>query len=546
MNRDVMPVDVVFVGAGPANLAAAWKLGRILEEKGRAGDFEIMVIEKGREVGDHILSGAIMDPRGMVELFGNEWREAGCPVDAEVKREAVYTLRERSASKMPFTPPPLKNEGNFVVTLSKVVRWMKEKVEELGIMVAEGYPAADVLLEDRTVKGVRLVDRGHDKDGNETGSFEPGADVQARITVLGEGTRGSLTKILTEKLGLEGRNPQVYGTGVKEVWDIPAGRIEAGTVWHTAGWPLEDRAYGGSWVYAMSPTRVSIGFVVGLDAGDPALDPYEIMQTWKTHTLIRELLKGGKLVKAGAKTVPEGGWWSRPRSHGDGFLIIGDSASLLNIARLKGIHTAIGSGILAAETIAEALLEDDTSERALSRYTERLERSWIRDELWRTRNWRASFARHGYRLGRFHAGLSWVLGGKILKDPLPLHPDHEAMRKGDARKGRTFQPDGKLTFDKLTGVYHAGSVHEENQPSHLLISDTDLCVTRCAEEYGNPCERFCPAAVYEIVTEAENRRRMQINFSNCVHCKTCDILDPYQVITWTVPEDNGGPKYLGL
>ena len=546
MERDVMPVDVVFVGAGPANLAAAYSLGKALEEKGKAGEFEIMVIEKGREVGDHILSGAIMDPRGVKDVFGDDWREKGFPVEADVTTEKVYTLKKGSASKMALIPPPLKNHGNVVVSLSHAVQWMKEQVEELGIMVAEGYPASDVLLDGERVKGVRLVDRGREHDGSEGSTFELGADVEAKVTVLGEGTRGSLTKILTDKLNLKGRNPQVYGTGVKEVWEIPAGRIKAGEVWHTAGWPLLDHQYGGSWVYALSDTKVSIGFVVGLDGRDPGLDPYELTQTWKTHTLLKELLQGGTLIKAGTKTVPEGGWWSRPRSAGDGFLIIGDSGSLLNIARLKGIHTAMKSGQLAGQVIADALIKDNTGADTLRDYETRLQNSWIKDELWRTRNWRQYFAKHGFKFGKYKAGMAWMMGGKITKDFIPIHADHAAMEKGDASSNRDFKPDGDLTFDKLTGVYQAGSVHEENQPSHLLIADTDLCATKCAEEYGNPCERFCPAAVYEMVDAADGKKRMQVNFSNCVHCKTCDIADPYQVITWTVPQDNGGPKYLGL
>jgi electron-transferring-flavoprotein dehydrogenase len=546
MERDTMPVDVIFVGAGPANLAAAYRLGRLLEERNRSGDFEIMVIEKGREVGDHILSGAVMDPCAMEELFGEDWRQQGCPVDADVGDEAVYTFSESGAKKLPFTPPTLNNHGNVIVSLSHVVQWMKGKVEEVGVTVAEGYPAEDVLLDDGAVRGVRLVDRGREKDGSEGPSFEPGADVEARVTVLGEGTRGSLTKKLVSRLGLDGPNPQVYGTGIKELWDVPAGQVKAGTVYHSAGWPLKNYQYGGSWMYAASDTRLSIGLVVGLDGRDPGLDPYELMQQWKTHPFVRRLLEGGTLVKSGAKTIPEGGWWSRPKSFGNGFLIVGDSGSLVNMARLKGIHTAIKSGMLAAETIADALEKEDASESVLSAYEKRLQDSWIRKELWRVRNWRQAFALSGFRRGQYRAGMAWFLGGRILKSRLPIHPDHAATEKGDASAGRSFKPDGELTFDKVTGVFNAGSTHEENQPSHLVIADTDICATRCAEEYGNPCERFCPAAVYEMVDAEGGGRRMQINFSNCVHCKTCDVADPYEIITWTVPQDDGGPRYLGM
>lgn len=549
MERDTMPADVLFVGAGPANLAAAWRLGQVLKEKGKLDEHVIMIVEKGREVGDHILSGAIMDPKAMVELVGDDWQAKGCPVDADVGDETVYTLTESKARKMAFIPPPLKNHGSVIVSLSHVVRWMREQVEaELGdsVMIAEEQPASDVLLDGDTVTGARLVDRGREKDGSEGGGFEPGADIEARITVFGEGSRGSLTKVLVDKLNLGGVNPQVYGTGVKEIWDVPPGRVKAGQVWHTAGWPLENSTYGGSWMYAMSDTRVSIGFVTALDGGDAACDPYEIMQKWKTHDLLRTLLEGGTLVKSGAKTVPEGGWWSRPRSHGNGFLIVGDSGSLLNIARLKGIHTAIKSGMIAGQVIAEALLEDDATDQVLKRYEERLSASFIKEELWRVRNWRQIFSRNGFSKGRFVAGLAWALGGKILKDPVPIHTDAAAMQKGDAQANRGVRVEEGLTVDKVTGVYHAGSVHDENQPSHLLIADPNLCATKCREEYGNPCERFCPAAVYEMVDAAGDGKKMQINFSNCVHCKTCDIADPYGVITWTVPQDNGGPKYLGM
>ncbi|HMS18306.1 MAG TPA: NAD(P)/FAD-dependent oxidoreductase, partial [Planctomycetota bacterium] len=386
MERESMQVDVLFVGAGPANLAAAYRLASRLKSAGKLDETSIMVIEKAREVGDHILSGGIMDPKAMIELFGEDYRQQGCPVDADVTNEAVYTLTATKAKKLPFVPPTLKNHGSVIVSLSHVVRWMKEKLEaDFGesLMVAESQPAQSLLLEGSKVRGVRLVDRGRCKDGSPGPSFEAGSDIEARITVLGEGSRGSLTKSLVDTLNLGGVNPQVYGTGVKEIWDIPAGRITKGTVYHTAGWPLPDNNYGGSWVYALSDTRVSIGFVTALDGGSPGCDPYETIQAWKTHPFMKNLLDGGTLQKSGAKTVPEGGWYSRPKSYGDGFLIVGDSGSLLNIARLKGIHTAIKSGLLAGETIAEALFSDASLDVSLKAYEERLQGSWIKDELLR-------------------------------------------------------------------------------------------------------------------------------------------------------------------
>ena len=541
MQREQISVDVLFVGAGPANLAAAYRLATLLEGIGRPA--EIMIIEKGKQVGDHILSGAIMDPRAMVELFGESWRDE-CPVDADVGRESVLFLTEQKAVPFPAVPKGLQNHGNVIVSLSKVVGWMREKVEALGVTICEAFPGNEVLFDGDRVVGVRTMDMGLDKNGNPGPGFQPGTDIHAKVTVLGEGSRGSLTKSLVRKLGLDGRNPQVYGTGIKEIWDIPKGRIQQGDVWHTAGWPLTNNQYGGSWVYAMTDTRVSIGFVTALDGGDPNLDPWAVMQTWKTHPRLRGLLDGGTLVKAGAKTVPEGGYWSRPKSFGDGFLIIGDSGSLLNIARLKGIHTAIKSGILAAETIVTALAADDFSDASLGLYEKLFDQSWMKDELWKTRNWRASFS-NGFWWGGFTGTLSMLLGGRLFRDPVPLEADAAHMEHAHWEDA-PFKADGHATFDKATGVYHAGAVHDEHQPSHLKIADTDLCRSRCAEEYGNPCESFCPASVYEMVPNGDGKKRMQINFSNCVHCKTCDILDPYGVIDWTVPADAGGPSYQGM
>ncbi len=545
MQREELPVDVVFVGAGPANLAAAIHLARTLKEKGR-DDVGLAVIEKGQTVGAHILSGAIMDPIGIAELFPEGWREAGCPIESEVTAEEVYQLKERKASKLPFVPPPLKNHGSYIVTLSDVVTWLKEKAEELDVMVFEGFPGHDFIWKGNTVAGVRTIDKGIGPDGEPGPSFEPGADIIARCTVLGEGCRGSLTKKLTDKLGLEGANPQIYGTGAKELWQLPPGRFPAGKVIHTAGWPLPDAGYGGSWIYGLANDRVSIGFVTALDGGDPWLDPWETFQRWKSHPKIREILEGGEILKAGAKTVPEGGYWSRPKSHGDGFLIVGDGGSNLNISRLKGIHSAIKTGILAAETLLEAFEKDDFSDTTLSGYERRFADSWLKKELWRVRNFRQEF-KAGFKKGALKAGVKYMLGG-IGKDRIPVEADHTEMRKAADANPRPapLEYDGKYLIDKRSQVFHAGAIHGEHQPSHLKVADLDICRTTCAEEYGNPCEAFCPANVYEMVDDPDGGRRLQINHSNCVHCKTCDILDPYQVITWTVPTDAGGPKYQGL
>ena len=545
MQREELPVDVLFVGAGPANLAASYHLAKSLKERGR-DDISIAVIEKAQSIGAHTLSGAIMDPIAIAELFGDDWREAGCPVEAEVKGEKVYQLSEKKATKLPIVPPPLKNHGFWIVTLSEVVGWMKDKVEELEVMVFEGFPGHDFIMEGDCVAGVRTIDKGLGPDGEPGPAFEPGADIQARCTVLGEGPRGSLTKKLTEKLNLQGANPQIFGTGGKEVWQLPPGRFAAGDVIHTAGWPLRDDQYGGSWIYGLQNDRVSVGFVTALDTGDPWLDPWEMFQRWKCHPKIREILEGGEILKAGAKTVPEGGYWSRPKSHGDGFLIIGDSGSNLNISRLKGIHTAIKSGILAAETILEAIEKDDFTDATLSGYERRFEDSWLKKELWKVRNYRQEF-KSGFKKGALKAGMKYMLGG-IGKDRIPLEADHSEMKKlSEALPSpEPLDYDGEYLIDKRSQVFHSGAMHGEAQPSHLHVADLDICRTTCAEEYGNPCESFCPANVYEIVDAEDGGRKLQINHSNCVHCKTCDILDPYQVITWDVPTDAGGPKYQGL
>lgn len=544
MERETLPVDVLFVGAGPANLAAAYHLARSLQERGKRSQVEIAVIEKGQAVGSHILSGAVMDPRALEELFPEGWRAAGCPVEAEVHREKVLLLSETRARALPV-PPFLRNDGLFIVTLSDVVVWLKAKLEELEVMVFEGFPGRELIIEGGVVRGVRTMDKGLGPDGQPGPAFEPGADIHARCTVLGEGVRGSLTKQLVTELGLTGANPQTYGTGCKELWKLPSGRFPAGQVYHTAGWPLPNDQYGGSWIYGLPGDRVSIGFVSALDFGQPWNDPWENFQRWKTHPLVREILTGGELLKAGAKAVPEGGYWSRPRSHGDGFLIVGDSASLLNISRLKGIHTAMKSGMLAAETILEALERDDFSAATLAGYETRFQASWLREELYRVRNFRQEF-HSGFKLGAFKAGLKYMLGG-IGKERLPVGEDHKLTRPLHEARPRPapLAYDGKLLFDKVTGVYHAGAMHNEHQPSHLKVLDPSICVTQCTEEFGNPCERFCPANVYEMVPDGTSRR-LQINHSNCVHCKTCDILDPYAIITWTVPSDAGGPKYQGM
>jgi electron-transferring-flavoprotein dehydrogenase len=411
------------------------------------------------------------------------------------------------------------------------------------------FAGASLISENGGIAGVITEDKGVDKNGKPKDNYTPGYELRAKVTVLAEGPRGSLTKQLVAQNKLDGLNPQAYGIGIKELWEVPANRIEPGFVAHTLGWPLPLKIYGGGWVYGLRDNRVSLGMVTALEYHDPQFDPHEVMQKYKTHPFLRRILEGGKMVRYGAKTVPYGGWYSRPRSHIGGGLIIGDSGSLLNSQRLKGIHTAIKSGMLAAETTFDALCAGDTSAEKLSAYTKKLEASWVKKELWSVRNFHQSF-QHGFFRGILNTGLQMISGGRGLFDPMRSRAGYLEYRKSNHgpelvdQSGR-FKGDGALTFDRLTDVYHSGTRHEEDQPCHLVVTEPDICGNRCVREYGNPCQYFCPAAVYEMVG-GKDGAHLKINASNCVHCKTCDIADPYQIINWVVPEGGGGPNYDGM
>jgi electron-transferring-flavoprotein dehydrogenase len=552
VEREELEVDVLVVGAGPAGLACAIALKRQLDADG--SEATVLVLEKAEEVGYHILSGAVMDPRGMAELFP-DWREKGCPVEAEVTFDCVDHLRAGGGVmrlKGPFVPPPLRNHGNFIVSLYHVVRWLKDQAEALGIEVYPGFAGAQVLYDGQRVIGVQTRDAGIDKHGAAKPQFEPGMNVKAKVTVFAEGTRGNLAKGLISKLGLDrDANHQLYETGIKEIWRIPEARAKElhGHVIHTLGAPLGTSGYGGGWIYGLSENRLSIGYVTGLDHPDAKLDPHALFTQWKQHPAITRLLEGGEVVRYGAKTIPGGGYFAMPKLYGDGFCLVGDTGGFVNMARLKGIHLAIKSGLLAAEAIAPALARDDTSAAALADYPRRFEASWAKQELWKVRNFRQAF-QSGFFAGLLDAGLQLITGGRGLVARRRPSADHETMRP--VRESRLAKPtfDGHLAMDKLTDVYHSGAVHEEDQPAHLVVRDPELCVTRCTAEYGNPCQHFCPAAVYEWPHQGPDAARSAggpvINFSNCVHCKTCDVADPYQIIEWAVPEGGGGPKYVDM
>ena len=556
MEREVLEFDVQFVGAGPAGLAGAIHLADLIARHQAAGgtpalgEVSIAVLEKAARVGAHGLSGAVLDPRALRELMP-DYAERGCPLEASVTRDDVFLMWGGGQLRLPLVPPMLNNHGNHVVSIGELVAWMAKIAEEKGVFVVTETPAASPLLEDGRVAGVRTGDKGVDRHGARKPNYQPGADCRAKATVLCEGPRGTIAKVLERELGLaEGRNAQVYSTGVKELWEMPPGRAEKGRVIHTMGWPLPHETFGGGFIYGMTDTLWSVGFVTGLDSHDPTTDPHGNLQRFKTHPLVRELLRGGKMVGYGAKAIPEGGWWAMPRLWADGLLLCGDTGGFLNGARLKGIHLAMKSGMLAAETLFDCLLAGDFSAKRLSGYEDRVGRSWAAEELRKVRNFHQGFE-HGLIPGMLHTGIQMALGGRdLFGDRLGNAPGHQRMRRLErvhpAGKPPELKPDGALIFDKLADVYASGTMHDEDQPVHLQVADTSVCATRCREEFGNPCQHFCPAKVYEMVPDGNDGLRLQINASNCVHCKTCDIADPYQIITWVTPEGGGGPDYKRL
>ena len=540
--RESLEVDVLIVGGGPAGLAAAYHLRKLNK------DLSIAVLEKGKEIGAHIISGAVMDPRAINELMP-DWKEKGAPVEKPVDEDHVLFLTKGRKFELPIIPGPLQNHGNYIISLNKFSRWFGGEGEKSGVDIFAGFAGADLLIEGDTVVGVRTGDKGVDKNGKPKSNFEPGIDIRAKITILAEGSCGSLTKQLVRRFSLDrDRNSHVYTIGVKEVWDVPKEKKTGGRVIHTMGWPLRNEEFGGGFIYNMSDGRVSIGLVIGLDYLDPGLDPHQRFQEFKTHPYIKSILEDGTLYSYGVKTIPEGGYWALPQYYFNGGLIIGDAAGFLNAMRLKGIHLAFKTGMLAADAAHEAIQANDFSANKLKRFQESIEKSWVKDELWKVRNFHQAFE-HGFFIGMMHTGLQMVTGGRGLHNRYRNKPGHTRMRQlkeyYDGHIPPVVDPtyDRKLTFDKLTDVYHSGTAHDEDQPCHLHILQPDICHPRCTQEYGNPCQFFCPAAVYEMAENGSGGLRLQINFSNCVHCKTCDIMDPYEIINWVTPEGGDGPGY---
>ena len=552
MERETLEVDVLVVGGGPAGLSAALRLAQLQAQAG-GEPLSIAVVEKAREAGAHALSGALLDPSTLRDLIP-DFQAKGAPLACEVSGDSVHFLTPNRAFRLPITPPPFTNHGNYVISLNRFVKWLAEQVEAAGIDLFMGFAAQDVIYEGERVVGVRTGDRGVGKTGQPRGMAEPGADIRAKVTIFADGVRGHLTKDLIRTLRLaEHAQPAQYAIGLKELWEVPEGRLAPGTVIHTLGYPLRQEEFGGSWLYAMPGGHLSIGFVVGLDYKDPLFDPHAAFQRFKTHPFVSRVLEGGQMTRYGAKALPEGGWNTQPRLWMDGGLIVGDAANFVNSMRLKGIHLAMRSGMHAAEAAFAAVRAGDTSSHALSAYKRLVDEGPIKAELYPVRNVHQAFE-GGLYAGSMFAGLAMLTGGRFLED---LHgtPGHTHMQTIDTyyglAKGKPLQasnavvPDRRITFDKLTSVHYSGTHHEEDQPVHLQVH-TDVCHSVCGPEYGHPCTKFCPANVYEMVDDGQGGRRLQINASNCVHCKTCDIMDPYGVITWVAPEGGEGPQYDGM
>jgi electron-transferring-flavoprotein dehydrogenase len=533
IQRDVMEYDVLIVGAGPAGLSCAIKLKQL------EPDLNVCVLEKAAAVGAHALSGAVIEP-GPLDALAPEWRESPPGICVPAVRDEFRLLTAKGSMRLPL-PPQLHNRGNFIVSLGLLTPWLAQKAESLGVDVFPGFAAAVPLITaDGIVTGVQLGDMGLGKDGKPGPNYTPGAEVRARTTVVAEGARGSLAKQLIRRFGLDARSsPQSYGLGMKELWQLPDGRVQPGLIQHTLGWPLDSGTYGGSFIYHLDKNRVYVGFVVGLDYTDPRLTPFEAFQQFKHHPQVKPLLEGGEILAAGARTIAAGGWQSIPRLEMPGAMLIGDSGGGVNVPKIKGVHQAIRSGMLAAEHLAEN--GDPTG------FDARWRASPGGQELRAVRNFKPGFKR-GLWFGIANAGLETALGGRTPWTLTNRTPDHARLRElrdyESPDRGwveRTLPPR-----DRLASVFFASTSHDESQPAHLKVLDTSICIDRCAKEFGNPCQRFCPANVYEMVDDGAGGKRLQINAANCVHCKACDIKDPYEIINWTPPEGGSGPNYQSL
>ncbi|MDM8356966.1 MULTISPECIES: electron transfer flavoprotein-ubiquinone oxidoreductase [Pandoraea] len=545
--RESMEYDVVVVGGGPAGLSTAIRLKQRAQEAGK--EISVCVLEKGSEIGAHILSGAVMDPRALTELIPN-WKELGAPLDTPVVEDRFLFLNETGATPTPswLLPACFQNHGNYVISLGNVVRWLGQQAEALGVEIFPGFPAAEILYDENgAVMGVATGNMGVGKDGEPTENFQLGMELHAKYTIFSEGARGSLGRQLMRKFNLDdGRDPQAYGLGIKELWEIDPAKHKEGLVIHTAGWPLNSQTYGGSFLYHLPNHQVAVGFIVGLDYSNPYLSPFEEFQRYKTHPSIRHFLEGGKRVSYGARAITAGGLLALPKLVFKGGALVGCEAGFLNVSRIKGSHAAIKSGMMAADAAFDALAAERQRDELVA-YPAAFEQSWLHEELNKARNFKQWFKK-GLTVATLMTGIEQkLLGGKM---PWTIHrkkADHECLLPAAQCQPIVYpKPDGKLTFDRLSSVFISNTNHEENQPAHLTLKDPSVPVGINLAEYAGPEQRYCPAGVYEFVKNDDDSERLQINAQNCVHCKTCDIKDPTQNIVWVTPEGGGGPNYPNM
>lgn len=548
---DTISTDVLIIGGGPSGLAASIHLADILKQKGQSK--KILLIEKGRSIGSHILSGAIIKPSVFKELLP-EVDLSEIPFNAKVTKDSTILLSEKSSIALPFHLPYMSNSGNYTASLGQICRYLAQKAEEKGVEIYTGFAVDEILYKDGKVIGAKTKDTGLDHHGNQLENFQAGTSIEAKLTIFAEGTRGSLTKMLIKKFNLnKDRNEQVFSLGCKELWSVPEGNIEAGRIYHTMGYPLDNDEFGGGFIYGLNDNKVAVGLVVGLDYQDPSFDVHDAFQIWKTSSFVSKILKGGKLVEYGAKTLPEGGHYAIPKLFVDNALIVGDSAGLVAMPALKGIHLAIRSGMLAAQTTADALLNNDTSEKSLQQYEKLINNSTIYKEMYAVRNFRQGFAK-GLIIGGLHFGTQLITGGAGFFGRLRSQADYKTTLKVSELKKRPFKErfkgklefDKVLTFDKSTDVYHSGVYHDEQQVVHLQINDKENFAAVNIEQYGAPEQFCCSSEVYELHVNKAGQKELRIHAENCMHCKTCDIKSPGKGITWVVPNGGNGPDFLNM
>ncbi len=558
IQREEMDVDVLIVGGGSAGLSCALRFQQMVEEHNQKNPEQaiepmVVVLDKAAEIGAHSLSGAVMNPVSLEELMP-DYMEQGCPILSDVTKEAVYYLGDDYKVKAPILPPPFKNHGNKVICLAQFTRWLGQKAEAKGVNVFSGFAAVEALYDGDKVVGVRTGDRGLDKDGKPKENFEPGMIIRSKVTIFADGTRSPLFKRVSEKLNLrQGKNPEVFELGVKEVIQLPKGHGITGEVIHTTGFPLT-QGIGGTFIYGLPDDQIVVGLCVYLDTTDPLLDPHRELQKLKTHPFFRDKLKGGEVIAYGGKTLPAGGWFSMPKLYHDGMLVAGDAASMVDVKKLKGIHLAMKAGMLAAETSFEAFIKNDFSADTLKVYEDKINNSVVKSDLWLTRNFHQTVNK-GLFLSLPEVALQEITGGRGLFERMAIkHEDYQTTETvldiwgvdGMNHKANKLpEPDGKLFFDKLSSVYLTGTMHDEDSPNHLKLQDGSICQDTCYPKYNSPCNHFCPANVYEMIEDEANKgkKKLQINYTNCIHCQTCDIKCPFNNIDWTLPEGGGGPNY---